>query len=286
MIGETLRRERERQKLSLKDIEQGTSIRSAYIEAIETGEYDKLPGEVYAKGFIKNYANFLNLNSEALVKEFIGEIAPPVVEAEDVSVKNSVVETVETPKVERVEKVRTKITELEEPNVKIRQNKGGSNSSILVIAAVVFIAVIAGGIWYSIQPQQGGEIVKADVQTEQTQKIVNEPDAIGTATQTPTMQNNSATPASNSAVNSISAVTPQNVSVQARFTGDCWTRVTADGVVVYEGIANAGQVLDWNGKERVNVRVGNAGAVEITMNGQNVGHIGAMGQVVEKTFTR
>ena len=286
MIGETLRRERERQKLSLKDIEQGTSIRSAYIEAIETGEYDKLPGEVYAKGFIKNYANFLNLNSEALVKEFIREIAPPVVEAEDVSVKNSVIETVETPKVERVEKVRTKITELEEPNVKIRQNKGGSNSSILVIAAVVFIAVIAGGIWYSIQPQQGGEIVKADVHTEQTQKIVNEPDAIGTATQTPTMQNNSATPANNSAVNSVSAVTPQNVSVQARFTGDCWTRVTADGVVVYEGIANAGQVLDWNGKERVNVRVGNAGAVEITMNGQNVGHIGAMGQVVEKTFTR
>ena len=55
MVGYTLRQERERQELSIEDIEQGTSIRALYIEAIEDGEYDKLPGTVYTKGFIKNY---------------------------------------------------------------------------------------------------------------------------------------------------------------------------------------------------------------------------------------
>lgn len=60
MTGETLRKERERQKLTIQDIEQGTSIRSVYIEALDSGDYDKLPGEVYAKGFVKNYAAFLN----------------------------------------------------------------------------------------------------------------------------------------------------------------------------------------------------------------------------------
>ena len=50
MVGDILRRERERQKLSVKDIEQGTSIRALYIEAIENGEYDKLPGSVYTNG--------------------------------------------------------------------------------------------------------------------------------------------------------------------------------------------------------------------------------------------
>ena len=44
MVGYTLRQERERQNLSISDIEQGTSIRALYIEAIENGEYDKLPG--------------------------------------------------------------------------------------------------------------------------------------------------------------------------------------------------------------------------------------------------
>ena len=77
MVGDILRRERERQKLSVKDIEQGTSIRALYIEAIENGEYDKLPGTVYTKGFIKNYSNFLKLDADALSRQFTEEVAPP-----------------------------------------------------------------------------------------------------------------------------------------------------------------------------------------------------------------
>ena len=75
MVGYTLRQERERQNLTIEDIEEGTSIRALYIEAIENGEYDKMPGTVYTKGFIKNYAKFLGLDPDATVKEFMGDIA-------------------------------------------------------------------------------------------------------------------------------------------------------------------------------------------------------------------
>ena len=75
MVGYTLRQERERQNLSIEDIEQGTSIRALYIEAIENGEYDKLPGTVYTKGFIKNYAKFLGLDADAMTKEFANDLA-------------------------------------------------------------------------------------------------------------------------------------------------------------------------------------------------------------------
>ena len=71
MIGDLLRAERERQNLSFKDVERGTSIRSLYIEAIEKGEYKTLPGEVYTKGFIRNYANFLKLDC-SLIKNTFG----------------------------------------------------------------------------------------------------------------------------------------------------------------------------------------------------------------------
>ena len=56
MLGETLRREREKQGLTIKDIENETSILSLYIEAIEKEDYASLPGAVYTKGFIRNYA--------------------------------------------------------------------------------------------------------------------------------------------------------------------------------------------------------------------------------------
>ena len=60
MVGDILRSEREKQGLTIKDIENETSIRALYIDAIEKGNQKALPSEVYVKGFIRNYAEFLN----------------------------------------------------------------------------------------------------------------------------------------------------------------------------------------------------------------------------------
>jgi len=139
MTGETLRKERERQKLTIQDIEQGTSIRSAYIEALENGDYDKLPGEVYAKGFVKNYANFLNLDAEKLAKDFSAEISQTV--SDEVSEISDVEEkiTAENKKADKL-----KITEIQSPNVKVRDSESSSSSNLTIIAAVFLIAIFAG----------------------------------------------------------------------------------------------------------------------------------------------
>ena len=83
MIGDTLREARERQNLSIKDIEKGTSIRALYIESIEKGEFDKLPGNAYTKGFIRNYANFLKLDADACVRQYNEENNPEEVAAKE-----------------------------------------------------------------------------------------------------------------------------------------------------------------------------------------------------------
>ena len=66
-VGEILRTEREKQGMTVKDVEKGTSIRALYIQAIEDGKYDVLPGEVYLKGFIRNYATFLGLSPQEML---------------------------------------------------------------------------------------------------------------------------------------------------------------------------------------------------------------------------
>ena len=73
MVGDILRREREKQGLTIADIEQGTSIRRLYIEHIERGNIAELPGMVYAKGFVRNYAKFLHMDAEMLVQQFAEE---------------------------------------------------------------------------------------------------------------------------------------------------------------------------------------------------------------------
>lgn len=77
-VGEILRNERENKGLSVKDVATATSIRALYIEAIEEGNYTVIPGEVYVKGFIRNYANFLELNGPEMVGLYRRQQAPPV----------------------------------------------------------------------------------------------------------------------------------------------------------------------------------------------------------------
>jgi len=58
-LGQRLAEARLKKGLTLEEISQSTKIKTAYLEAIEKGEYEKLPSVSYAQGFVKNYAKFL-----------------------------------------------------------------------------------------------------------------------------------------------------------------------------------------------------------------------------------
>lgn len=69
-VGTILRQARESKKISLVDVEKATKIRSKFLEAIERDEYQSLPTIAYAKGFVKNYAEFLGLRSDTILAFF------------------------------------------------------------------------------------------------------------------------------------------------------------------------------------------------------------------------
>lgn len=60
-FGDKLRDERKKQGLTLDEVSKATKIRLNFLQAIESGEYNKLPGTSYAHGFVKNYIEFLGL---------------------------------------------------------------------------------------------------------------------------------------------------------------------------------------------------------------------------------
>ncbi len=68
-LGTLIKRRREEKGLSLKEVENGTSIRFGYLQAIEEGQLGKLISPIYAQGFITKYASFLDLDAEKLFQE-------------------------------------------------------------------------------------------------------------------------------------------------------------------------------------------------------------------------
>lgn len=76
-LGDTLRKRRKELNISLKEVENATSIRMGYLEAIEEGEMGKLISPVYAQGFVRQYATYLGLDGEGIVRENPRIFAPP-----------------------------------------------------------------------------------------------------------------------------------------------------------------------------------------------------------------
>lgn len=81
-IGQRLRSAREEREVSLEMAESETKIRRKYLEALEDGREVDLPGEVYLKGFLRTYGNYLDLDGTALVEEYKASGAPLRKEAE------------------------------------------------------------------------------------------------------------------------------------------------------------------------------------------------------------
>jgi cytoskeletal protein RodZ len=63
-LGEFLRRERELRHIGLDDVAERTKISRRYLEAIEEGQYERLPGEAFVRGFIRSYAQSIGLDPE------------------------------------------------------------------------------------------------------------------------------------------------------------------------------------------------------------------------------
>lgn len=256
MVGDILRREREKQGLKIADIERGTSIRGRYIEHIEQGNIGELPGLVYAKGFVRNYANFLRMDPEPLVQQF----------AEENGSAPAPVETESTPR-------RISLSNVGDETLSSISIGGGHSSYAgifgkLAAGIVVLVALVGGGaaaISVINSPAKETAVVPP-VKTEQQESLSAAAEA--------------------DASDAARAAHADGVNVIVTLTERCWTEVSVDGKSVFEGIIETGKTERWQGKESVVVRAGNAGALDVTFNGRKLGKFGDNGEVLERRFTK
>lgn len=76
-LGSQLRQARVSGGITLDDAQRTTRISRRYLEALEADDYAALPAPVFARGFLRSYAQFLGLDASALVARFPGEARPP-----------------------------------------------------------------------------------------------------------------------------------------------------------------------------------------------------------------
>ena len=72
-LGDALRERREHKGVTMQQAAEDTRIREKFLQAIESGDYQSLPGAVYTKGFLRNYARYLGLEPEEMLALYTGE---------------------------------------------------------------------------------------------------------------------------------------------------------------------------------------------------------------------
>lgn len=132
-VGTILKNERESKNLTLHDIARWTLIRETYLEAIEEGQYDHLPGTAVAQGFVKNYAQFLGLDVSMIMQKLNEELTLSE-DPEDTSVHSRVKGRFHTMMGHQFEVVNTV--------VKKNQRNGFTKTEWTIIGVIGFLIIL------------------------------------------------------------------------------------------------------------------------------------------------
>ena len=249
-VGTILKEARLAKGLSIADAEQATSVRARYLEAVENDEYEKTPGEVFLKGIIRNYGNYLGLDGLELVKLYKAN-------HQGVAAGN-----INSAGIREVEKVRLNIQLKEKRDIGSGTGRFEMPQLPMKQIAAGLAVVVLLGIGYVAVPKVI-DYFKNMPQVEQKQEEVQ--------------------------ANASTAVKPPSildkVQVEMEAKDSCWTEVTADGKEVFVGMLNAKDKRTFEAKDKIVVKYGNIGAMKLIVNGQPVDLKGEHGVAV-KTYLR
>lgn len=295
-IGSLLREAREAKGLSLAEAHEGTRINTRFLEALENGQYDLLPTQVHIKGYLRNYARFLDLDPEPLLTRY--ELNQGVRPARTAAFPEETIDS------------NQPISPVEDQpffdpvNVDLsRGGKRGLGSSqrwIIIIALVISLALIGNRFIPLITGNgDGSEAITNGIQ-EAVSNLTNGENSEGAEDPTPGA---TLVPLSGDVITSTSrndpirlpTLTPTRPSLPATMesillrldiTERTWMQVTIDGEVVFEGLARHGdEPYQWEALEQAQLLSGNAAGIFVTVNDVELGKLGGRGDVVDETWT-
>jgi len=269
-LGERFRAAREARGLTLSDVAEHIRIRSVYLAAIEEENWSAIGAPVYVRGFLRTYARFLGLDPEEIVAAFNGQSAP--VEPAPV-----------------VPGAPPKTTYLAD-----EQSPARHLSPLIWVASLVAVVLIAVVVYNEavLRARQSERVAAASPLPSYSPGASSSPGASASpeASESPS-PSGSASPtgsagpsASPPPAGSASPGVVAEPTLELRFSAPSWLRVTVDGNVSMEGTFPAGTIRQFHGKNAT-LRIGNAGGVEVIVNGKSQGKLGPAGDVVERSFT-
>lgn len=240
-FGEELRRERLVREISLEEISGATKISLRLLTALEESDVARLPAPTFTRGFIRAYARHLGLDPEAKVNAYLADLAGGAPEA---------------PASKRA-------------RPRSRFWRGRRSGAGTIVGGVTGILLLLGLI---ASPERRP--------LTRTQRAPA-PAAPAAFKNLSVSREGQALPVPSLArIPAGSARESGGVSLLLEFDGDSWTKLDADGQMVFSGLIRRGESKRFEAREGFRLTLGNAGAVRVTVDGRSLNRLGGSGEVV------
>jgi cytoskeletal protein RodZ len=275
----------------LADVESITRIRQKWLEALENGEYSKLPRGAVARGFLRTYAAYLGLDSQAVLDLYSDESGD------------------RGDRVAMAEPGKPRLIDYRPLEVELIDDQA-DNRWIAWLVALLFVVALAAGAWWFLSRNPGWNplaslappppptstatrtatawVVTATPQASVTlpsPDVASGGEAAPVATSdilplpTPTVP---ASPSPTPRPTATPEVVGSAITLDLAATQRSWVRVVVDGAVAEEGFLAADDVRTYEANESILIRTGNGGGVNLILNGEDLGPMGNIGQVVDR----
>ena len=283
-----LREVRERRGLSLADAERETKIRQKYLAALEDDNLAALPGPLYVRGFLRNYALFLGVDADETLEMYNAQSTPT-------RTRIRAARGEPPPKLKGKDPEKISIAPLSPEKIDTRVRYGTQYVAISLLAIpliIVFYFIYSGAFntRTGVPVPTAGPAIATPPPLPTSLYTPVPPTAVivitstnpltatiaaGTGTGTPP-------PKATGAIGANPTTEAGKVTLKVEATQDAWLRVTVDGEKEYENTLAKGKTMQWTGNKTVRIRSGRASVVKITVNGEDKGFLGdAQRNIVE-----
>lgn len=272
-IGQLLKETREERRLTIAEASAETRIRQIYLKAIEEGNLECLPGEIYKIGFIKSYASFLELNTTEILRRLNLHHEKEIPYAGTTDDKYAV----------PVEHQR-------------QPNKKTLYLSLIGISGFIALSYVSQ---YSdsLKASFTRDNLSENLTDAETKSALQMPEQLSLAAEdtastaarleqemapnSPAIGSKDTGSTAESTVSTTEGVIPSGTGIRLAAIKDSWVQVyNSSKKTVYAGIMHAGDTYDVPDGQVYTLNTGNAGGVKIILDGQETRPLGADGQVL------
>jgi cytoskeleton protein RodZ len=276
-LGERLKRGREEKNISLDDVVKATKINKGILTAIENDQSKFLPPMIFVRGFIRNYARYVGLDERELLDLYNETSAGK--------------EALTTPE------------ELQ------GRKKMKFNALYIFLMLVCGLAIFLAYPYFlknyfentsRIEPQKKNSPEKAQTPSENQTSIPKDAVApFGTETspvagETPALENQlSPAPLSSDEKTEVgetsaasSPALPIPVHMQAKCYATTWIGYVIDNGQPSQIFLFSGDEFSWEWQQKLELKLGNAGGIKVTVNGMPLKPLGKSGEVLGVVFGR